>query len=182
MRRLFALALPLVLVAAACSKPSTEATDKPSESSKATGTTKGENVGKDEKSAAKESAAAKARKIDKVGLSVELPEDATVSDGLSDKSAMISTGATTLTVSVAKDTDPKTSDDAKGAALATENMKIEKLSDGWLVTSENTGSAGRNYWLTMRREVAGKGYLCETMQSNDAQVKAAIAICKGLKG
>jgi hypothetical protein len=181
MRRFYALALPLVLVAAACSKPSTDASDKPAESSKATGTAKGENAGKDDKSAAKEPVA-KARKIDKVGLSVELPEDATVSDGLSDKSAMISTGATTLTVSVAKDTDPRTSDDAKSSALATENMKIEKITDGWLVTSENTGSAGRNYWLTMRREVGGKGYLCETMQSNDAQVKAAIAICKGLKG
>ncbi|MFI5297536.1 MAG: hypothetical protein ACHREM_05505 [Polyangiales bacterium] len=184
MRRLNPFVLPLLfVVAAACSKPGAESSQKTNESSKAASLTKGEGAAaKEEKPAAKEGGGAKARKLDKVGLSVDLPEDATVSDGLSDKSVMISTGAATLTVSVAKDTDPKTSEDAKGAALATENMKIEKLSDGWIVTSENTGSAGRNFWLTMRREVAGKGYLCESMQSNDAQVKAAIAICKGLKG
>ena len=72
-------------------------------------------------------------------------------------------------------------EDGKGAALATENLKTEKLADGWLVSSENTGSLGRNYWLTMRREIGGKGYMCETMQSNEGQRQAAIAICKGLK-
>jgi hypothetical protein len=126
--------------------------------------------------------AAKPTKIAKLNnLSIDLPPDGSVSDGMGDNSVMVSTGQTTLTISVAKPTDPKTSADGKGAALATENMKIEKLTDGWYITSENTGSMGRNYWLTMRREIGGKGYLCETMQSNDAQVKAAIAVCKGLK-
>lgn len=172
-----ALALSLVTVAAGCEKSSSASS---SEADKSSSSSKEDK--KDDKGGAKEKKdAPKLTKIDKVGLSVELPADATVMDGIGDKSVMISTGSCTTNVSVAKDTDPKTSEDAKGAALATENLKIEKLSDGWIVTSENTGSAGRNYWLTMRRDIGGKGYLCETMQSNTDQVKCAIAICKGLK-
>lgn len=126
-------------------------------------------------------AASKPTKLEKVGLTLDLPADATVSDAIGGDGNMVMAPNTTFTVSVAKATDPKTADDAKAAALATENLKIEKLPDGWVLTSENTGSAGRNYWLTMRREIGGKGYMCETMQSADAQVKAAIAACKSLK-
>lgn len=169
------LSVSLVTLAAGCEKPSNASSEKSSSGPAA----------KEEKGATKEkekaAEAPKVTKIEKVGLSVELPPESTVSDGIGDKSAMVSTGNCTLTVSAAKDTDPKTSEDGKGGALATENMKIEKLSDGWYITSENTGSAGRNYWLTMRREIGGKGYMCETMQSNADQVKCAIAICKGLK-
>lgn len=171
------LSVSLVTLAAGCEKPSNASPEKSSSAAK--------EEKKEEKGATKEKEKApeapKVTKIEKVGLSVELPPESTVSDGIGDKSAMVSTGNCTLTVSVAKDTDPKTSADGKGGALATENMKIEKLSDGWYITSENTGSAGRNYWLTMRREIGGKGYMCETLQSSADQVKCAIAICKGLK-
>lgn len=171
MRHIAHLILSVSLVVlAGCEKPSSSASsDKSASASNADG--KG----------AKDSASAKPTKIPSINLTVDLPPDAIVSDGLSEKSSMISTGAATLTVSLAKPTDPKTSADGKAGALATENLKIEKLADGWIVTSENTGSAGRNYWLTMRREIGGKGYLCGTMQSNEDQVKAAIAICKGLR-
>lgn len=178
MRHLAHLILSVSLVVlAGCDKPSSGASpDNPA------GASKGDDKGsaKDGKGA-KDDASAKPTKINSVSLTVDLPPDASVSDGMSEKSSMISTGAATLTVSLAKPTDPKTSADGKAGALATENLKIEKLADGWIVTSENTGSAGRNYWLTMRREIGGKGYLCETMQSNEDQVKAAIAICKGLR-
>src|SRR5262245_33414402 len=76
-------------------------------------------------------AASKLTKLDKIGLSVDLPGDAVVSDGIGENSVMISTSAGGLSISVAKPTDPKTVDDAKGAAVATENLKTEKLSDGW---------------------------------------------------
>jgi hypothetical protein len=171
MRHLAHLILSMSLVVlAGCEKSSSSAS-----SDKSAGSSSSDGKG------AKDSASAKPTKIPSINLTVDLPPDASVSDGMSEKSSMISTDAAALTVSLAKPTDPKTSADGKASALATENLKIEKLADGWIVTSENTGSAGRNYWLTMRREIGGKGYLCETMQSNEAQVKAAIAICKGLK-
>ncbi len=124
------------------------------------------------------------KKLDKVGLSVELPPDSTVSDGMGDNSAMVSVPGAALTISVAKDTDPKTVDDGKNGALLGDkgrNLKGDKIADGWIVTWENTGSMGDNYWLTMRREIGGKGYMCETMQSNEEQRQKAIALCKSLK-
>jgi hypothetical protein len=137
----------------------------------------------------KETAAApKATKLDKVGLTADLPADATVMAGISATSNMVSTNATTLTIGVAKDTDPKTLEQGKGSAMLGDkgrNLKGDKTSDGWVVTWENTGMIGDtpsdNYWLSMRREIGGKGYMCETMQSNEDQRKAAIAICNSLK-
>lgn len=138
----------------------------------------------DAKPAADAKPATKPTKIEQVGLTAELPEGATVMKGMSDGSAMISTDATTFNVSVAKDTDPKTLEQGKSGALLGDKgrgLTGEAIADGWVVTWENTGSMGDNYWLSMRREIGGKGYMCDTMQSNDAQRKAAIEICKGLK-
>jgi hypothetical protein len=87
-------------------------------------------------------------------------------------------------VSVAKDTDPKTLDQGKSGALLGDKgrgLTGTAIADGWIVTWENTGSMGDNYWLSMRREIGGKGYMCDTMQSNEAQRKAAIEICKSLR-
>jgi hypothetical protein len=140
--------------------------------------------GADAKPAGEAKAATKPTKIEQVGLTAELPEGATVMKGMSDNSAMISTDAATLNVSLAKDTDPKTVDEGKSGAMLGDKgrgLTGEKIADGWIVTWENTGSMGDNYWLNMRREIGGKGYMCDTMQSNEAQRKAAIEICKSLK-
>lgn len=128
--------------------------------------------------------AMKPTKIEQVGLTAELPDGATVMKGMSEGSAMISTDATTMNVSLAKDTDPKTVDQGKSGAMLGDKgrgLTGEAIADGWIVTWENTGSMGDNYWLSMRREIGGKGYMCDTMQSNEAQRKAAIEICKSLK-
>src|SRR5688572_29163358 len=71
-----------------CGTPSNStSSDKPSAS-------KGEGKGSD-------TAAAKATKLNKVNLTVDLPSDASVMDGMSENSVMISTSAATLTVSLA---------------------------------------------------------------------------------
>lgn len=60
-------------------------------------------------------------------------------------------------------------------------LEGDKIADGWVVTWENTGSMGDNCWLTVRREIGGKGCMCETMQSNEDRRKAAIVICTSLE-
>lgn len=138
----------------------------------------------DAKAAGDAKPAAKPTKIEQVGLSADLAEGATVMKGMSEGSAMISTDATTMNVSLAKDTDPKTMEQGKSGAMLGDKgrgLTATAIPDGWIVTWENTGSMGDNFWLSMRREIGGKGYMCDTMQSNEAQRKAAIEICKSLK-
>ena len=60
------------------------------------------------------------------------------------------------------------------------NVKTETLPDGWVLTYENTGSLGSNYFVNIRREIGGKAYLCDTMQSTPEQQAKAIAFCKSL--
>ncbi len=129
-------------------------------------------------------AAKKPTKVAQVGLTADLPEGAMINDGITENSAMISSEDGTVTLKVASKTDPETMQQGKDSALLGDNgknLKGEKTSDGWVVTWENSGSMGENFWLTMRREIAGKAYLCSTMQSNDAQRKAAIDMCNSLK-
>jgi hypothetical protein len=122
------------------------------------------------------------KKLDKLGLTVTAPAGADVNE-MGD-TTMVSGGGTALTIKAATDTDPKTVDDGKSGALLGDkgrNLKGDKTADGWVVTWENTGSAGDNYWLSMRREINKKAYMCETTVSSEDQRKAAIAMCNSLK-
>jgi len=85
-------------------------------------------------------------------------------------------------VAAAKPTDPKTAKDEQEVAKGFngKDVQTETLPDGWVVTFKNTGSAGDNYWVSVRRDIGGKPYLCETTQSTPAQQKAAIDFCKSL--
>jgi hypothetical protein len=138
-----------------------------------------------DKSTTKASGGTKTVKLDKLKLSmdVETPEDPMVNDA-GEMGIMVSSGKATVTVSAQKDTDPKTVEQEKSAddLFNPKNFKSEKLADGWLVTFDNTGSAGANYFLTMYRKIGpDKGVRCTTMLGDDAARQAAIAMCKGLK-
>ena len=120
--------------------------------------------------------------IPKLGLKAVAPgetEQPIIGDG---DPCMVMAAGFTVNVSEAKPTDPKTIKDEEAAAglFNPKNIKKETLPDGWLMTFENTGSMGANYFVSMRREIGGKGYLCETMQSTPAQQAAVIAFCKSL--
>ena len=79
--------------------------------------------------------------------------------------------------------------DAADAAAATKeansnkgtNLKSEKLADGFLVTYENKGGAGTNYWVVSRRKIGGKDYKCGTTASSAKQQAATAKFCKSLK-
>lgn len=165
-----ALALTLVLASsfalAACSS-SSAATD-------------GSGSGKGAPGAAP--AAAKVITLTQFGLKATLAgetDDPIIGSG---DTVMIAAQSFAANVSLAKPTDPKTVKDEQEIAKTfnPKDLQSETLPDGWLVTFKNTGSMGDNYWVSVRREIGGKGYLCETTQSTPAQQKAAIAFCKSL--
>ncbi len=120
--------------------------------------------------------------IPKLGLKGSAPgetEPPIIGDG---DPCMIMAASFTLNVSEAKATDPKTLKDEEAIAKGfnAKNTKSETLPDGWLMTYQNTGSMGDNYFVSVRREIGGKAYLCETMQSTPAQQAAVVAFCKSL--
>lgn len=120
--------------------------------------------------------------ITKLGLKGTAPgeqEDPLIGDG---DPIMINAAFFSVTVAAAKETDAKTVDDGREEAkiFNPKNEKKEALTDGWALTFENTGSAGANYFVKVRREIGGKGYLCETMQGTEEQQKKALAFCKSL--
>lgn len=120
-------------------------------------------------------------KITQLGLTATLPAMSQVSDGIGGKGVMI-IGTAPVNIGPAAD-DIKTVDDAKkdAADFTPKNFKDEKLSDGWVLTYENEGSAGTNYWLYVRREIGGKAYKCDTSVNSDEQRQNALKICKSLK-
>jgi hypothetical protein len=61
------------------------------------------------------------------------------------------------------------------------NIKSETLDDGFLLTYENKGSAGSNYWVVSRRTIGGQGYSCRTTASSADQQANAAKFCKSLK-
>ena len=113
------------------------------------------------------------------GLAAGETEEPLIGDG---EPALIAAATFTVTLGEAKATDPKKVKDGQEAAkmFNPKNMQTETLADGWALTYENTGSAGANYFVNVRRDIGGKGYLCETMQSTPAQQKAALDFCKSL--
>ncbi len=119
----------------------------------------------------------------KLGLKGAAPgetEDPIIGDGVP---AMVMASKFTVNVSEAKAGDPKKIKEAEESAKMYDpkNIKQETLPDGWSLTYMNTGgSLGENYFVTVRREIGGKAYLCETMQSTPDQQKNAVAFCKSL--
>ena len=140
----------IALLVMACNTSSEAPKDAPK------GEPKKEQAGGDTKPAAETKPEVKTTKIEQVGLTAELPADATVSKGISDNSAMVSTTACTLTISVAKDTDPKTVEQGKSSAMLGDKgrgLKGDKTADGsnlkppaggddWLLILVKTGPGG----------------------------------------
>jgi hypothetical protein len=131
---------------------------------------------------AEEGSESKDTKIEQVGLTATLPAMSQVSDAIGGKGAMV-LGTAPVTITEAEADDPKDVKAAKEEAdmYNPKNFKEEKLADGWVVTFENEGSMGTNFWMKSRREIGGKAYICDTSVSKDEQRAAAIEICKSLK-
>jgi hypothetical protein len=129
--------------------------------------------------------AAKTAPLDlpKLGLKADAPADSTVNDAIMGSGHMIMGPGLVVNVSEASDTQPKTAEDAKKEAemFSPKNLKEEKLADGWVVTFDNEGGMGKNFFAQVRREIGGKAIWCDTTASQTEQQTNAVNFCKSLK-
>jgi hypothetical protein len=128
-------------------------------------------------------AAAGPLKITKLGLEADAPGGSKVGDGPLGDGAMIQGPGIVVAIEEAGEMSSATLAEAKEDAdmYSPKNMKEEKLDDGWLLTFENTGGMGTNYWVKSRRTIGGKAYTCDTTASDATQQKNAVAACKSLR-
>lgn len=97
---------------------------------------------------------------------------------------MIITMDESFTVGPAGSSTPATLDDAKKRATERDkgtNIKTETLADGWLVKYQATGSLGESFYVTVRRTIGGKDYVCSTSVGFKTLRDGAIAACKSLR-
>jgi hypothetical protein len=121
-------------------------------------------------------------KLPKLGLSIDVPGKVDVGDAImGDGHMLMGAGVGAMTIEVAA--KPQTLEEAKSDAelYSPKNQKEETLADGWVLTFDNTGSMGKNYFVTVRRDIDGKTYTCSTTGSDASQAAAVLAACKSLR-
>jgi len=121
--------------------------------------------------------------LTKLGLKADVPEGSKAGDSIVGEGVMIQGPNLVVDIEIASDMKPKTVEEAKGEAdmYSPKNIQTEKLADGWLLTFENEGGMGKNYFVQARREIGGKTYWCSTTSSNPEQKANAVKACKSLK-
>lgn len=113
------------------------------------------------------------------GLSIEFAGE--VGKAIGGDGVMIQGDKGVVTVEAVK--EPKKIEDAKSDAdmYSPKNYKEEKLPDGFVITYDNSGSMGANFFVDAYRTIGGKTYHCSTTGSEKAQQDAVVAACKSLK-
>jgi len=121
-------------------------------------------------------------KLPKLGLALDAPGEVTVGDAIAGEGHMLQ-GSEIGALNVEAAKAPQTLDEAKEDAkmYSPKNVKAEPLADGWLMTFENKGAAGTNYWVDVRRTIDGKLFKCGTTGSDAGQAAAVVAACKSLR-
>lgn len=121
-------------------------------------------------------------KLPKLGLQIDAPGKLEVGDAILGEGHLLQgSGVGAMQIETAEKT--QTLDEAKSDAdmYSPKNLKAETLSDGWALTFENTGGAGANYFVDVRRTIDGKNYKCSTTGSQPGQAAAVLAACKSLR-
>ena len=142
----------------------------------------GGTAAKGTEAAQKAPAAAGPTKLPKLGLSIDVPGSVEVGDAIMGEGHMLQgSGIGAMQIEIAS--KPQTLDEAKSDAdmYSPKNLKAETLPDGWTLTFDNTGSAGKNFFVQVRRDIGGKTYNCSTTGSEAKQAEAVLAACKSLK-
>jgi len=122
-------------------------------------------------------------KLDKLdGLQVEVPADTKAGDAIGGKGVMLQGAGLVMTIEPGEG-KPEDVDKAKEDVdmYTPQDLKVEKLEDGFLLTFTNKGGMGTNYWLTGRRTIDGKAYWCSTTAAKPEFVESAAKVCKSLK-
>jgi hypothetical protein len=129
-----------------------------------------------------EAKAAGPTKLPKLGLSIDAPGKVEVGDAIMGEGNMLTgAGVGAMTIEIAD--KPQTLEEAKSDAelYSPKNQKDEKLADGWVLTFENTGSMGKNFFVQVRRDIGGKTYNCSTTGGDAKQASAVVTACKTLR-
>jgi hypothetical protein len=115
-------------------------------------------------------------------LQLDVPGEVNVGDAVMAEGNSIQ-GAAVGAMQVENYKKPQTLDEAKEDAgmFNPKNLKAEKLPDGWLLTYDNIGSMGANYFVTVRRDLGGKPYKCWVTTGEKSQADAVLAACKSLR-
>ena len=174
------LSLVLVFVVAtfACKKKDEEGAgggDAPAEQGKAAEGSKGK--------AKPEKAGPQTVTLPKLGIKATIPAGAKVEDGLVGDGHMVTGPGITVSIDPATDMTPATADDAKKEATdmySATNIKDVQVENGYIITYENKGSMGTNYWMKGVREIDGKKFACSVTAPEDAHQKSGVAICQSL--
>ncbi len=96
---------------------------------------------------------------------------------------MVSWGQVTLLVGPAKDSDPKTVDDAAAphGADGSSAIKKEALADGRVLTYTGKPDAKSPYAVMARRTIGGKDFLAATNVQTPEQQAEAVAVVRSLR-
>jgi hypothetical protein len=120
--------------------------------------------------------------LPKLGLQIDVPGKVTIGDALLGEGHMLQgSGVGAMQVELAS--KAQTLGEAKEDAdmYSPKNVQAETLADGWALTYENTGGAGKNYFVKVQREIDGKAIACSTTGGNAGQAQAVLAACKTLR-
>jgi hypothetical protein len=123
-------------------------------------------------------------KLDKLGVQLDAPGEALVSDGIGPKSAMIIDAAVGgLSVGEAPTFTAKTLKAAKSEAqmFKPHNLQGQEIADGYWLTFENTGSLGTNYWVKTVHRIGKKTFTCDATSDTAEKSSAALTACKTLR-
>lgn len=117
------------------------------------------------------------------GLEADVPAGTRVAKAALGTGVMLKGPGVSMTIGPFRDVDASNLGEAKknAEAFAPKNVEGEKLSDGYILTYENEGSMGTNYWLVGRRKIEDAAYSCGVRSPEKAHQQNAIAICKSLR-
>jgi hypothetical protein len=134
-------------------------------------------------------AAAEVRSIEPLGIKADLPAGATIGKDPMESvrkrpGATIRGAGYMVSVFVSKHPSVDAAyEDGKSDLKSHNPTKVsvdEKKADGYLISFENKGSAGANYFVWSYKLLDGKGYQCQTTGSQPKAAETALAICRSL--
>ncbi len=121
-------------------------------------------------------------KLDKLGLQLDVPGKVTIGDAIMGEGAMLQgSGIGAMQIELAKDATPLAEAKSDADMFSPKNLKAEELADGWILTFDNKGSMGANYFVDVRRTIDGKHYKCSTTGGDATQAAAVLTACKTLR-
>ena len=127
-------------------------------------------------------AAAGPMKLEKFGLTIDVPAGTELSEMAG--SQMLQGPGLVVGVEEASQFAPETLaaelEEAKDMYSATD-ITQEEVEGGWHVTFQNKGGMGTNFWVKSHLTIDGKAYTCGTTASRKDQQDNALAACKTLK-